>query len=225
MEEKPNKRFAKHSYRKGKGKGSYSRTRPAQLYYFLINKPYGMLSQFTPLDKKPTLADIYDFPSKDIYSIGRLDADSEGLLILTNDGQLKQRLQDPSFAHNKTYWVQVEGEVTGEALEKLANGVEISIKGKKYLTLPGKARLLHAEEYETIPERTPPVRPYLPKTWIELTIHEGKNRQVRRMTAVTGFPTLRLIRNAIENITLDDLEGHSVKEVSKPWIIERIQTK
>jgi 23S rRNA pseudouridine2457 synthase len=224
MKQKEQKKFNPSSKRKfgNKKKHNKAKPRPEKLYYFLINKPYGMLSQFTPMDKKPTLADLYSFPSKDIYSIGRLDADSEGLLILTNDGQLKQRLQDPSYAHDKTYWAQVEGEATQEALDQLSKGVEISIKGNKYQTLPGKAGFLPESVSSKIPERTPPVRPYLPKTWIELTIHEGKNRQVRRMTAAVGLPCLRLIRFAVERITLNDLKDDTVREVNLQWILDRI---
>lgn len=181
-----------------------------------------MHCQFTREGNKATLADLYDFPSKDIYSIGRLDQDSEGLLILTNDGALKAKLQDPKYEHKKTYWVQVEGEITSDALAELSAGVKISIKGKIHHTLPAKALVLQIEKTKILPDRNPPVREKHPTKWIALSIHEGKNRQVRRMTAKVGFPTLRLVRYSIENITIDQLKPGEVRKVSKEWIMDRI---
>jgi 23S rRNA pseudouridine2457 synthase len=154
--------------------------------YFFIYKPFGMLSQFSPEGEHPTLADLnFVFP-KDIYSVGRLDADSEGLLLLTNDNYLKTKLLDPVNRHKRTYYVQVEGEVTKEACQQLSEGVTISINGKSYLTLPASASQL---EEPSLPERNPPVRfrKSIPTSWVSLTLHEGKNRQVRRMTASVGF--------------------------------------
>lgn len=164
-----------------------------------------MLSQFTREGEHQTLADLgFSFP-KDVYPVGRLDADSEGLLLLTNDNFLKTKLLEPRNRHTRTYFVQVEGEVTAEACEMLSAGVSISINGKQYKTLPAHATRIAAP---TLPERTPPIRfrQHIPTSWLALTLHEGKNRQVRRMTASVGFPTLRLVRWSIGKISLADIK-------------------
>lgn len=182
--------------------------------YFLIYKPFGMLSQFSREGDHKTLADL-DFKfAKDIYPVGRLDADSEGLLLLTNDSTLNHRLLNPKFKHERTYYVQVDGRITEEACQKLKEGVEISIDKKRHLTLPAKVEILDNEP--TLPERNPPVRfrKNLPTTWIALTLHEGKNRQVRRMTAAVGFPTLRLVRWAIGQTVLGDMKSGEVREIT-----------
>lgn len=172
-----------------------------------------MLSQFTKEGDHPTLADLpFVFP-KDIYPVGRLDADSEGLLLLTNDNHLKTRLLDPKRKHMRTYLVQVEGEITEEACDRLSGGVEISVNGKKYFTLKAKARRI---EEPVLPERHPPVRyrASIPTSWIEISLHEGKNRQVRKMTAAVGFPTLRLVRSRIgEVINFEGLMPGDVREI------------
>jgi 23S rRNA pseudouridine2457 synthase len=171
--------------------------------YFLIYKPFGMLSQFTREGEHATLADL-GFPfAKDIYPVGRLDTDSEGLLLLTNDNYLKTKLLEPRNRHTRTYYVQVEGEVTAEACELLSAGVSIAIDGKKYLTLPASAKLI---DEPSLPERNPPIRfrKSVPTSWLSLTLREGKNRQVRKMTASVGFPTLRLARWSIGKISLAD---------------------
>ncbi|AQQ67697.1 pseudouridine synthase [Microbulbifer agarilyticus] len=164
----------------------------------LLNKPFGVLCQFTDPDGRPTLASYITQPG--VYAAGRLDYDSEGLLLLTSDGQLQHRIAHPKNKLPKTYWAQVEGAVTEEALEALRKGVTL----KDGLTAPGKARAI--DEPDIWP-RTPPIRERqsIPTSWIELTITEGRNRQVRRMTAAVGFPTLRLIRHAIGNWRLDGL--------------------
>ncbi len=162
-----------------------------------------MLSQFSKEGDHPTLADLdFEF-NKDIYPVGRLDADSEGLLLLTNDNYFKTKLLDPKYKHKRTYWVQVDGAISIEACHALSNGVPISINGKKHTTLPAKAVLM---EEPVIAERSPPIRfrKNIPTSWMCLTLHEGKNRQVRRMTAAVGFPTLRLVRAAIGSIQLRD---------------------
>lgn len=177
--------------------------------YFLIYKPFGTLSQFSREGDHATLADLdFEFP-KDIYPVGRLDADSEGLLLLTNDNYLKSKLLEPRNKHTRTYYVQVEGEVNDTACHELSDGVNISINGKRYKTLPAKASVIDEPK---LPERNPPVRfrKNIPTSWISISLHEGKNRQVRRMTAAVGFPTLRLVRWAIGDISLADFEDKSV---------------
>ena len=162
-----------------------------------------MLSQFTREGDHATLADLdFDFP-KDVYPVGRLDADSEGLLLLTNDNALKTKLLEPRFKHKRTYYVQVEGQATQQACNAMSVGVVISINGKKYQTLPAKVTLLEEPE---LPERNPPIRfrKNIPTSWISVILHEGKNRQVRKMTAAVNFPTLRLARWAIGDISLAD---------------------
>lgn len=182
--------------------------------YYIIHKPFRVLSQFSPVEGKKTLKDIFDV-SRDVYPVGRLDYDSEGLLILTNDTKLNARLLDPENAHQRDYWVQVEGDITENALSSLENGVTISVNGKKYTTKECKAmKFTSAPE---VSERNPPirVRKTVPESWISLTLTEGKNRQVRKMTAQAGFPTLRLIRYSIENLSLQNLKPGEMKECSK----------
>jgi 23S rRNA pseudouridine2457 synthase len=173
--------------------------------YLLFHKPFNVLSQFTqgltaPAsgERRSTLADFIKEPG--VYPVGRLDYDSEGLMLLTDDGALQHRLSNPRFAHPRTYWVQVEGCVTESALQQLSSGVTIG----DYRTRPAEARAI-AEP--ALHPRVPPirVRKSIPTSWIELTITEGRNRQVRRMTAAVGFPTLRLIRVAIGALQLSGL--------------------
>ena len=164
-----------------------------------FNKPYGVLSQFTPEGRWRGLKDFLDMPG--VHAAGRLDGDSEGLLLLTDDGQLQARIASPRFKMEKTYWVQVEGQPDERALATLRDGVDLN-DGR---TLPAQARRL--PEAPVLWERDPPirVRQSIPTCWIELVIREGRNRQVRRMTAAIGHPTLRLVRAAIGPYTLDGL--------------------
>ena len=180
---------------------------PATPRLVRFNKPYGVLSQFTPEGRWRGLKDFIDIP--DVYVAGRLDADSEGLLLLTGDGALQARIADPRFKMDKTYWVQVEG-VPGEAaLTALRSGVLL----KDGMTRPADARLL--DPPPDIWERDPPirVRQSIPTAWLELVICEGRNRQVRRMTAAVGLPTLRLVRVAIGPYSLAGLAPGSWQAV------------
>lgn len=188
--------------------------------YIIFHKPYGVLSQFTQESPKHiTLKDYIDIP--DVYPVGRLDWDSEGLMLLTNNGKLQHRLSNPRFGHKRTYWVQVEGIPDVEAINKLCTGIEI----QNYLTRPTQVKLFLEEPM--VSERNPPIRfrKNIPTTWLEITLTEGKNRQVRRMTAAVGFPTLRLIRVSIAHLQLNGLQlgkcrhlTHSeIKDLKKSW--------
>lgn len=168
----------------------------------LFNKPYGVLSQFTDsgsASARPTLSDFIDLPG--VYPAGRLDLDSEGLLLLTGDGRLQARIADPKFKMPKTYFVQVEGEPDEEALDRLRQGIHL----KDGLTRPAEVQSVAAP---ALWPRDPPVRfrKTVSDSWLRLTIREGRNRQVRRMTAAIGFPTLRLVRWSIGEWTLDGIE-------------------
>lgn len=197
------------------------------LHYFIIYKPFQVLSQFTSESGKQTLKDYFTVPS-DVYAVGRLDYDSEGLLLLTNDKQLNHRLLDPRFAHEREYWVQVEGSLesgverqefrvgNGEsAIKQLEHGVVIAVDGKPYRTKPCKA-IVFAEP-PAVPERNPPIRyrKSVPDSWLKLILTEGKNRQVRKMTAQVGFPTLRLIRYRIEQLTIGGLQPGDMQVLTR----------
>lgn len=175
----------------------------------LFNKPYGVICQFSEHEKYPSLAEYIAI--KDIYPAGRLDHDSEGLLLLTDDGKLQHKISDPKNKMRKTYCAQVDGQITQTAIDALQKGVQL----KDGLTRPARARII--QQPESLWPRDPPVRfrKQIPTSWLELTISEGRNRQVRRMTAATGFPTLRLIRYRIGDWQLGDLQPgeHKVLEV------------
>ena len=166
--------------------------------YILFNKPYGVLSQFTDEGTgHPTLKQYIDIPN--VYAAGRLDRDSEGLLLLTDDGKLIKRLTDPKHHIEKTYWIMVEGDPTQEKLTQLERGIPL----KGYVTLPAKARIIPEPD---LPPRSKPVTPHGPTVWIEIKLREGKKRQIRHMTSAVGLPTLRLMRVAIGPIQLDTLK-------------------
>lgn len=189
--------------------------------YFIIYKPYLVLSQFSPQNGKQTLADFFSVPT-DVYPIGRLDYDSEGLLILTNDKLMNHRLLNPKFTHEREYWAQVDGSVTTQAVQTLQLGVTINVDGKMYPTKACKASLFIDEPI--VPLRTPSIRfrKEIPAPWLQLILTEGKNRQVRKMTAAVGFPTLRLIRYRIENITLGTMQPSNMIELSKAAIYKKL---
>ena len=172
----------------------------------LLNKPFDVLCQFTDGQGRKTLADYVDVPG--VYAAGRLDRDSEGLLVLTDDGKLQHKIANPKNKMSKTYWVQVEGEPTDKDLQALQEGVLL----KDGMTRPAKAQFI--DEPTSLWPRNPPirVRKSIPDSWLELTISEGKNRQVRRMTAAIGFPTLRLIRCRIGGWALDGLAAGEWRE-------------
>jgi 23S rRNA pseudouridine2457 synthase len=181
--------------------------------YFLIYKPFGMLSQFTADDpSKRTLGELHPFP-KDVYPVGRLDEDSEGLLLLTNDPKMNAALLGEGV--EKEYWVQVEGIPTEEALAQLRRGVEITVRKKRHRTLPADVRRLAPAP--DLPARVPPIRVRLsvPDSWLAITIREGKNRQVRKMVAAVGFPCLRLVRWRFHGMELDDLQPGEVREIAQ----------
>jgi 23S rRNA pseudouridine2457 synthase len=197
--------------------------------YFFIHKPYKVLSQFSPQEGKQVLKDFFEVPV-DLYPVGRLDYESEGLLILTNDKQLNHALLNPLFKHEKEYWVQVEGQIDQKAIQELQQGVIINIDDKWYKTKP-----CSAEKFPSSPpvaERIPPVRfrKNIPTSWIRIILTEGKNRQIRKMTAKVGFPALRLLRYRIEKLTLEGLGPGEMRRTDKESLyplldLEQYKTK
>ena len=181
--------------------------------HFILHKPYGFLSQFIYelKRKKKLLGELYNFP-EGTMAIGRLDEDSEGLLLLTTDGKVSEQIRSKKV--DKEYYVQVDGIITLEAIEKLRNGVEIGFEGTKYMTKPCKAFLV--SEIPNFGERGKKIRDerHGPTSWASITVNEGKFRQVRKMTAAVGFPTLRLVRIRIGNVHLNELKSGEVVEVS-----------
>jgi 23S rRNA pseudouridine2457 synthase len=178
-----------------------------------FNKPFGVICKFRPEPGRPTLADYIKVPG--VYPAGRLDTDSEGLLLLTDDGVLQARISNPRHKLTKVYWAQVEGTPTEAVLSTLRNGVDLG----DFKTQPADARIIN--EPTNLWPRDPPIRyrAKIPTTWLELTLREGKNRQVRRMTARVGFPTLRLVRAAIGRVSVDNIAPGTWREIdaASPW--------
>lgn len=191
--------------------------------YFKIFKPFHVLSQFTPQDDKLSLKNFFKVPSN-AYPIGRLDYDSEGLLILTDDKKLNELLLHPRHGHKREYWSQVEGIPNEEQLSQLTNGPVINVNGKKHKTQKCTAQIF---EPLFLPERNPPIRfrKNIADTWIKIILSEGKNRQVRKMTAAVGLPTLRLIRYAIEDLTIENMHPGDCVEISKQEIYNLLHIK
>ena len=187
--------------------------------HFIIHKPYGYLSQFVNNQNrrknKKLLGDLFDFP-EGIMAIGRLDEDSEGLLFLTTDGKISETIRSNKV--EKEYYVQVDGLIEDDAIEKLCNGVDISVNGKKYTTKSGKASKIETPNF---PERSRKVRDerHGPTSWISIIITEGKFRQVRKMTAAVGFPTLRLVRYRIGNVAMGEFIPGKVIETNESFLI------
>ncbi len=180
-----------------------------------------VLSQFSALQDKKTLADYFNVP-KNVYPVGRLDEDSEGLLLLTNDSKLNNRLLNPLFAHEREYWAQVDGAITRQAVTLLQQGLEITVDGKQHMTRPCAAFIF--DEPPPVPERNPPIRfrAHIPAPWVKIILTEGKNRQVRKMFAKIGFPVLRLIRSRIESLELGNMQPGKMISLSAATVYKKL---
>ncbi len=192
--------------------------------YFVVHKPFNVLSQFTSHEGKKTLKNVFNVP-ENVYPVGRLDYDSEGLLLLTDDKKLNHILLNPLHEHEREYWVQVENLLNQRAIADLEKGVEININGILNKTKPCRAKIF--KDPPDVSERIPPIRfrANIPTSWMSIVLTEGKNRQVRKMTAKVGYPTLRLIRYRIQQLTLDDLNPGEMKILSQMELYNLLQIK
>lgn len=182
-------------------------------HYFAIYKPYKMLSQFAAVKKKRTLADLdFEFP-EGTHALGRLDDNSEGLLLLTTDKSITAKLMHPAKKHERIYWVQVHGGVQPDAITQLENGISIILEGQQYRTLPCKVKVI--ETPQNLPARAHPVGTHFATTWLEMRLYEGKFHQIRKMTAAAGHQTMRLIRVALEDLSLQEFIPGAVYEYSE----------
>lgn len=190
------------------------------LRYFLFYKPFQVLTQFSAEGEKKTLAHYFKNIPKDIYPVGRLDYDSEGLLLLTNDKKLTSKLLEPKYQHRRNYWVQTEGVADDTACQKLCAGVHINVNGKIHQAMAAACHILMPEPI--LPERNPPIRfrKNSPTTWLSISLTEGKNRQVRKMTAAVGLPTLRLVRYSIGAVSIQQMQPGDIIEVSDTIIAQ-----
>ncbi len=192
--------------------------------YFVVHKPFNVLSQFSTADSKKTLKEFFDVPSN-VYPVGRLDYDSEGLLILTDDKKLNDYLLNPLNKHEREYWVQVEGNMSTAQIDLLQQGVEIKVNGKMYRTK--RCMVKKFLNPPPVSSRNPPIRfrKSVPDCWIKIILTEGKNRQIRKMTAAVGCPTLRLIRYRIEGITLENLNPGEISTLPKQELYNLLKIK
>jgi len=200
-------------------------SKPEVFQYFTLYKPFNTLCQFTKaIEEHRTLSECYDFPPE-VYPVGRLDRDSEGLLLLTNDNKLKHQLTDPEFNHWRYYYVQVEGIPTGKALSDLGKGVHLRINQKNHFTK--KAKIVLLDQAPTLPDRDPPIRfrKNVPTSWLSIGLTEGKNRQVRRMCATVGFPVLRLVRYQIGKMKMEQTISGKVIKHSHKTIYKQLGVK
>lgn len=197
----------------------------ANYKYYIFFKPYNVLSQFTREQGSESIADYFFLDDKDVYPVGRLDKDSEGLLLLTNDKSLNKILLNPKSEKEKTYIAQVEGVFNKEAAKKIQKGVEITLDKIPYKTLPANANKIN--EPLNLPERFPAVRyrKDIPTSWVEIRLMEGKNRQVRKMLAKVGFPVLRLIRTQIEDLKMDNIQPGDILEISRDVLYRKLNLK
>ncbi|MFT5070418.1 MAG: 23S rRNA pseudouridine2457 synthase [Chitinophagales bacterium] len=193
-----------------------------KIKYYIFNKPYNVLSQFTRESGSESIADYFFIDIKDVYPIGRLDKDSEGLLILTNDKSMNALILSPKQNKSKTYMAQVEGVFSREASKRLKEGIPITVDKKVHQTLPAHAKKVEKPKY--LWDRNPPVRfrKDIPTSWVELTLNEGKNRQVRKMLAAVGFPVLRLIRMSIEKLDLDQIAPGDIQEYNRQDFFKKL---
>lgn len=191
-------------------------------HYYIYYKPFGVLSQFTDEGEHQGLKRMIDV-EKEVYPVGRLDRDSEGLLILTDDVIVNNRLLDPKHGHTRCYLAQVEGEATGMQVDMLTHPMDIKVKKSTYRTRPCKASLLVPPP--ALPERNPPIRyrASIPTSWVKLELKEGKNRQVRKMTAKVGLPTLRLVRWSVEDLSIEGMQPGELKRIARDDFYHRLK--